>query len=66
MDRLGRKFTIFLACVVRMAVGFLYIFATEVWMILLGRAILGAADSAIFTVLPMYASEVANVSVEYT
>ncbi|KOB75597.1 Sugar transporter 11, partial [Operophtera brumata] len=45
---------------IQLASGLLYIFASEVWMLLLGRAIAGASDAAICTVLPMYASEVAS------
>lgn len=62
VDRIGRKFTIILACVPKVVSGLLYVFATEVWMLLLGRAIAGASDAIVFTVLPMYASEIASVS----
>lgn len=47
-------------CLPKFVTGFVYIYATEVWMLLLGRALVGIADAGIFTILPMYASEIAS------
>lgn len=60
VDRIGRKSCIIISCLPKILVGFLYIFASEVWMLLLGRAILGISDIYAFNTVPMYASEIAS------
>lgn len=62
VDRLGRKYSLLLVCLPRIAAGFVFIYASQLWMLLLGRALLGMGDAGIFTILPMYASEIASVS----
>ncbi|KAH9634900.1 hypothetical protein HF086_017199 [Spodoptera exigua] len=60
IDLLGRKPFLILVCLPKFVTGFLYIYASEVWMLLLGRALVGIADAGIFTILPMYSSEIAS------
>ncbi|KAJ8709788.1 hypothetical protein PYW08_009792 [Mythimna loreyi] len=60
IDRLGRKLCLLLVCLPKFVAGFVFIYANEVWMILLGRALVGIADAGIFVLLPMYASEIAS------
>ncbi|CAB3227756.1 unnamed protein product [Arctia plantaginis] len=60
VDIVGRKYGLILACLPKLVAGFIFIFATEVWLVLLGRALVGISDSAIFTLVPMYASEIAS------
>lgn len=62
VDRIGRKYTVILACLPKLVICLLFLFAKEVWMILLGRGIGGVTDAMLFTVVPMYASEIASVS----
>lgn len=51
-----------IAAAPKVAVGALFTFASEPWMLLLGRAISGVSDTFIFNVIPIYASEIASVS----
>lgn len=60
VDRIGRKFCIIIGCVPKLAVGFLYLYANDVWMLLVGRALLGICDAFVFIVVPMYASEISS------
>ncbi|KAJ8715692.1 hypothetical protein PYW07_010174 [Mythimna separata] len=60
IDRLGRKLCLLLVILPKFAAGFVFIFAKELWMILLGRALVGASDAGVFVLLPMYASEIAS------
>lgn len=63
LDKIGRKYCIIISFIPKIAVGFLYIFATEVWMLILGRAIIIMFDSFVFVISPTYASEIASVSI---
>ncbi|CAK1594669.1 unnamed protein product [Parnassius mnemosyne] len=60
LDSIGRKYCVILTCVPKMLICILYIFATDVWMLILGRALMGITDSLVFTVVPVYASEIAS------
>ncbi|CAG4967167.1 unnamed protein product [Parnassius apollo] len=60
LDCIGRKYCVILTCVPKMLSCILFIFATDVWMLILGRALIGMTDSLVFTVVPVYASEVAS------
>ncbi|PZC74816.1 hypothetical protein B5X24_HaOG207129 [Helicoverpa armigera] len=60
IDRMGRKPCLILVSLPKLVAGFIFIYANEVWMLLLGRALIGVADAGIFTLLPMYASEIAS------
>ncbi|XP_037301772.1 facilitated trehalose transporter Tret1-like [Manduca sexta] len=60
VDKIGRKYCIILSCVPKILVGLLFTFASEVWMLMLGRALLGISDAFVFTVVPIYASEIAS------
>ncbi|CAG4967146.1 unnamed protein product [Parnassius apollo] len=63
LDSIGRKYCVILTSVPKIIVCCLFIFATDVWMLILGRALIGMTDSLVFTVVPVYASEIASVSV---
>ncbi|KAI5645564.1 sugar transporter domain-containing protein [Phthorimaea operculella] len=63
VDNIGRKYSVIAACVPRLIVCLLYTFASEVWMLLLGRGITGVIDCLVLTVVPMYASEIASSDV---
>ncbi|KPJ21147.1 Facilitated trehalose transporter Tret1 [Papilio machaon] len=60
IDSIGRKYCVILACIPKMIVSIIYIFASDVWMLILGRALIGVTDSFIFTVVPIYSSEIAS------
>ncbi|XP_068625496.1 facilitated trehalose transporter Tret1-like [Battus philenor] len=60
LDSLGRKYCVLLGCVPKTIGVFLYIFATDVWMLILGRLLFGLADSFVFIGVSIYASEVAT------
>jgi MFS family permease len=63
LDRVGRKYFLIVANVPRLVAALMMTFATEVWVIVAARALSGLSDMWIFTVVPMYASEVASVSI---
>ncbi|XP_028159618.1 facilitated trehalose transporter Tret1-like [Ostrinia furnacalis] len=63
VDRIGRKRCILLAAAPKLAVGLLLTLASDVWMLLLGRLICGVCDLLVFTVVPMYAAEIASTTV---
>ncbi|KAG6463786.1 hypothetical protein O3G_MSEX014074 [Manduca sexta] len=50
VNKIGRKYCIILSCVPKILVGLLFTFASEVWMLMLGRALLGISDAFVFTV----------------
>lgn len=56
----GRKYELILSSLPKIAASILFIYANDVWMLLLGRALIGMCDSAVFTLVPMYASEIAS------
>ncbi|XP_049880719.1 facilitated trehalose transporter Tret1-like isoform X2 [Pectinophora gossypiella] len=60
VDRVGRKYSVILVCLPRLFVCLLYVFSSRVWMLMIGRLISGACDVLTFTVVPMYASEIAS------
>ncbi|XP_041985524.1 uncharacterized protein LOC121737858 [Aricia agestis] len=60
LDTLGRKNSILLGCLFKVFVGLLLLFATEVWMLILGRAIGTMLEFIMFCGVPIYASEIAN------
>ncbi|XP_026738921.1 facilitated trehalose transporter Tret1-like [Trichoplusia ni] len=60
VDRLGRKYSLILITLPKLVACSMFIYASDVWMLLLGRALLGMGDVATFTILPMYSSEVAS------
>ncbi|RVE44945.1 hypothetical protein evm_010370 [Chilo suppressalis] len=63
LDRIGRKYCIIMGVVPKIAGALFLGSATDVWMLLLGRALNGVSDAFVFTVVPMYASEVASNAV---
>ncbi|XP_063834434.1 facilitated trehalose transporter Tret1-like [Ostrinia nubilalis] len=63
VDRIGRKRCILLAAAPKLAVGLLLTLASDVWMLLLGRSICGVCDLLVFSVVPMYAAEIASTKV---
>ncbi|XP_068625650.1 facilitated trehalose transporter Tret1-like [Battus philenor] len=60
LDSMGRKFCIILGCVPKTMGVLLYIFATDVWMLILGRVLFGIADSSTLIGISIYASEIAT------
>lgn len=63
LDRFGRKYTLLLASLPKL-LGFLMLtYGNAVWMLYFGRSAMGLSDSLTFTVVPIYASEVASVSI---
>ncbi|XP_061703967.1 facilitated trehalose transporter Tret1-like [Cydia pomonella] len=60
VDVIGRKQCVILSSVTRMAAALLFLFARDVWMLILGRAILGLSEGIILSVVPVYASEIAS------
>ncbi|XP_026754181.2 facilitated trehalose transporter Tret1-like [Galleria mellonella] len=60
LDRIGRKQCIILSSVPKVVMCLIFTFATEIWMLMLGRALGAVADIFSFTVVPTYASEVAS------
>ncbi|XP_059045578.1 facilitated trehalose transporter Tret1-like [Achroia grisella] len=60
LDRIGRRQCIILSCVPKMIMCLIFTFATEIWMLMLGRVFGAIADTFTFTVVPTYASEVAS------
>ncbi|XP_034837237.1 facilitated trehalose transporter Tret1-like [Maniola hyperantus] len=60
LDAIGRKNCFLLICLPKFLIAMLLIFATEVWMLILGRVIMSVADSFLFMVAPIYASEIAS------
>ncbi|CAG9794714.1 unnamed protein product [Diatraea saccharalis] len=62
LDRIGRKYCILIGIIPKIMSALFLLFASKVWMLFLGRALNGMSDAFIFTVVPMYASEVASVS----
>lgn len=62
VDLLGRKYSMIVLSVPKLAGGFLYLFANQVWMLLAGRLVITVGDAAMFSIIPVYAAEVASVS----
>ncbi|XP_039760879.1 facilitated trehalose transporter Tret1-like isoform X2 [Pararge aegeria] len=60
LDAIGRKYCFLLLCLPKFLTSMLFIFATEVWMLILGRVVIATADSFLFMVAPIYASEIAS------
>ncbi|CAH0592764.1 unnamed protein product [Chrysodeixis includens] len=60
VDTLGRKYSLIMLALPKILACFLFVFAKEVWVLMLGRALLGMGDVGTFTILPMYSSEVAS------
>ncbi|XP_063621786.1 facilitated trehalose transporter Tret1-like [Cydia splendana] len=60
VDFIGRKQCVIMSSVVRMAAALLFLFARDVWMLILGRAIVGLSEGIILSVIPVYASEIAS------
>uniref|UniRef100_A0A2A4IYC3 Major facilitator superfamily (MFS) profile domain-containing protein n=1 Tax=Heliothis virescens TaxID=7102 RepID=A0A2A4IYC3_HELVI len=60
MDWLGRKTCIVLGCIPRLVMCFTLLFATEVWMLFLGKIMDGFSNVFILGVVPAYSSEIAS------
>ncbi|CAG4932808.1 unnamed protein product [Parnassius apollo] len=60
LDCIGRKYCLILICVPKIIVSIFFIFATDVWMLILGRALIGVGDCFLVSVVPVYASEIAT------
>lgn len=63
VDVIGRKKCVLLSSVIKLASSLLFLFGNDVWMLMLGRAVIGTADGIILCVIPVYASEVASKEV---
>ncbi|XP_075986384.1 facilitated trehalose transporter Tret1-like [Anticarsia gemmatalis] len=60
MDSFGRKTCIILSFLPRIAMCVLFLFAKEVWVLYLGRAISGVTDTFVMVAVPTYTSEIAS------
>ena len=60
MERCGRRWTIMLACVPMVFGWMLTAVARSVWMMYLGRTMMGSASSLYSTVVPVYIAEIAE------
>lgn len=65
MDHIGRKLSVILAAFLKIAVGIVQTLATEVWVVMMTRALVGGLDAIDLCVIPAYASEVASVSFSF-
>ncbi|XP_063389643.1 facilitated trehalose transporter Tret1-like [Cydia fagiglandana] len=63
IDYIGRKHCAILSAIFSTVSAILCLFANEVWMIMLGRAINGLFEGIILGVVPVYASEIASKEV---
>lgn len=62
-DKIGRKQCIVIASIIKVIGAIALIFANEVWIFILCRTVILMFDCCIFTIIPVYASEIANVSI---
>ncbi|XP_075986382.1 facilitated trehalose transporter Tret1-like [Anticarsia gemmatalis] len=60
LERVGRKSFLILSCLPKFITSFMLIYATDVWMILVARGLMGFFDTFIITLVPIYASEIAS------
>ncbi|CAH2059212.1 unnamed protein product, partial [Iphiclides podalirius] len=60
LDYIGRKYCVLLGVLPKMAAALLYVFATEVWMVIFARALQGLSDSFVFISIPVYISEISS------
>ncbi|VVC94588.1 unnamed protein product [Leptidea sinapis] len=60
LDIFGRKLSILALSIPRLLASVLLIFATEVWMVLVGRTVMMMSDSFVLVVIPIYAAEIAS------
>ncbi|XP_063366181.1 facilitated trehalose transporter Tret1-like [Cydia amplana] len=60
VDFIGRKQSVILSSVVRMAAALLFLFSRDVWMLIMGRALIGLSEGIILSAIPVYASEIAS------
>ncbi|PZC74815.1 hypothetical protein B5X24_HaOG207128 [Helicoverpa armigera] len=60
MDRLGRRTCIVIGCIPRLVMCFSLLFATEVWVLFLGKVMDGFSNVFIIGVVPTYSSEIAS------
>ncbi|XP_023938574.2 facilitated trehalose transporter Tret1 [Bicyclus anynana] len=60
LDAVGRKYCFLLLSLPKFLMSMLFIFATEVWMLIFGRVIMIMTDCFLFMVVPIYASEIAS------
>ncbi|XP_063541876.1 facilitated trehalose transporter Tret1-like [Cydia strobilella] len=63
VDVIGRKKCVLLSSVIKLVSALLFLFGNDVWMLMLGRAVIGTADGIILCVIPVYASEIASKEV---
>ncbi|XP_013171488.1 PREDICTED: facilitated trehalose transporter Tret1-like [Papilio xuthus] len=59
-DYIGRKYCVILTCIPKLLMSILFIFVKDVWVLILGRAIIGIADYFLLAIVPVYASEIAD------
>ncbi|XP_050685219.1 facilitated trehalose transporter Tret1-like isoform X2 [Leptidea sinapis] len=60
IDIIGRKFCIVAVSIPKLLSAILLIFATELWMVLLGRSVMLMSDMLVFLIVPIYAAEIAS------
>ncbi|KOB72970.1 Sugar transporter 11 [Operophtera brumata] len=59
-DKIGRKYSLIIACLPRIITSFIFIYASQVWMFLLGRGICGISDAFTVHITATYTSEIAS------
>ncbi|XP_061380092.1 facilitated trehalose transporter Tret1-like isoform X1 [Danaus plexippus] len=65
LDKIGRKYSIILITIPRICASIWTIFVTEVWMLIFCRMVMVSTDNYIYVVIPVYVSEIANVSIAF-
>ncbi|XP_073963659.1 facilitated trehalose transporter Tret1-like [Choristoneura fumiferana] len=60
VDSIGSKYCVIFSGVTRLVSALLFIFAREVWMLLLGRCINGLSEGLLVAAVPVYSSEIAS------
>ncbi|KAL4708553.1 hypothetical protein ACJJTC_014161 [Scirpophaga incertulas] len=60
LDKIGRKSCVLLVSVPKIIGAVLLTLATEYWMLLLGRLLANTSDLLMFTIVPLYAMEIAS------
>ncbi|XP_053619779.1 facilitated trehalose transporter Tret1-like isoform X2 [Plodia interpunctella] len=63
LDTIGRRYCFILSCVPRIVMVLLYLYAKELWLLLVARFLSGILDSVAFTTVSIYASEIASKEV---
>ncbi|XP_045506558.1 facilitated trehalose transporter Tret1-like isoform X2 [Colias croceus] len=60
LDIIGRKYCILACSVPKLAMAIILIFSTEVWLVILARAVMVMGDCFVLVVVPIYTAEIAS------